>query len=461
MSDPVPQIEVNPPPPIQIQIVMGSVGSAQLGGNEPNQIQVATEFDEFLDVIEEEIVELKEETDPFPQYVKDDEIQELISEVGVDESAVQLLIDADITALKNESDPFSQYTTETELDASLDDLGNAFTGQMNSHLNAANPHPIYALDTDLTTAIATHESAANPHDQYALDTVLDTEVNAIKGRLTVLESIQPVENVLRPDVEAYRQRIVAAGGTISTAQLNVIDEAMGMIARYGLLSKILHLSPMVGNYTAALQKLYRHSSETSWELSPTGHSSASYAERTGFIGAVGRRLDSGFNPATAGWDATANSATRLALGFFCSVNRVLSTGNGIDMGCVETNLNDRRLLLTTTPGQTVVDNYSVTGGRTLVPYSTTGFLLGGRDGLTGYLLNSGSPLLFNTLGGASGNRPNANIHFQAFNNLVDGNRFESTNIGRLYMITQGLTTAEAITLSRIMGQLGDDLIAVS
>lgn len=461
MSDPIPQINITTPPSIQIQIVGGNTAGTQLGGNSPVPIQITTEFDEFLDVIEDEIEDLKDEEDPFPQYVKDDEIQELIGDVGLDESAVQAIVNTNVITLKNESDPFPQYTTGIELNTSLDDLGNVFTGQMNSHLNASNPHPQYALDTDLTTAIATHESAVNPHAQYAVATDVNTQISGLDGRVTTLEGAQTTPVTLRADVQAYYDRIIAAGGTIAAGQLNAINNAMNAIARYGLITKVLHLSPMAGNHIGALQKLYRHSSETSWELVATGHSSTSYSERTGFIGAVGRRLDSGFNPATAGWDATANATTRIALGFFCSVNRVLTAGNGVDMGCVETNLNDRRLLLTTTPGQTVVDNYSITGGRTLVPYSTTGFLLGGRDGLTGYLLNSGSMLAFNTLAGISGNRPNANIHFQAFNNLVDGSRFESTNIGRLYTITQGLTTAEAITLSRIMGQLGDALIAAS
>jgi hypothetical protein len=94
----------------------------------------------------------------------------------------------ELTSHTNAADPHPQYATDTALTTAIGDheaaadphpgyaTDAALTSAITAHTQAADPHPGYATDSDVSTAIGNHVAAANPHSQYATNTYVNDQV---------------------------------------------------------------------------------------------------------------------------------------------------------------------------------------------------------------------------------------------------------------------------------------------
>lgn len=150
--------------------------------------------------------------DPHPQYVKLDKLTQLnakVDKLGQNINGAA----GDLAGHLANPNPHPQYTLKTDHDAhvklfndlkaivdaqgktittqgqTINSQGQSITkvtGDLDTHIKAANPHSQYAKKTDL----ADHSSAANPHTQYLQDSDLDGLKKQVSDLQSIIDGLQ-------------------------------------------------------------------------------------------------------------------------------------------------------------------------------------------------------------------------------------------------------------------------------
>jgi hypothetical protein len=263
---------------------------------------------------------------------------------------------------------------------------------------------------------------------------------------------------LHPDAAAYRDRILSIpGGMISPNQLAALSTAANSIQTAGLRSKVISLYPLAGsNLASAAVKFYQDSHEDGDRLQLLNYSEADYVPATGLKGGWPRRVETGFNPGRSPMqDLAANGAYSSGLGFYCTEQAGVATGNAattVDIYAATTPINTQRAVLINTTNFCSCELYRSTAGgfaRSTAAASRTGFIYGTRINNDFRLYHDAAQIATATPVNDVDIRPLTGLRLQGQSATAFSN-----NRGRLYCLTLGMTDAEAIAFSTIMQTLG-------
>ena len=233
-----------------------------------------------------------------------------------------------------------------------------------------------------------------------------------------------------PDWLAYYNRVIAAGGSLSTTEQNATKTLVADLKSAGIWSSMKAVYPMVGASAAACAQNLKSSSFTG-----TFSSGWTFAS-TGVTGnGTSAYMDTGFNPSL---NLTTTSGHHSA---YLRTN--LSISGQYAYGC-ETNTLNRMVLFPYSFGVGwISDLYDNSQSRiSSNSGNSTGFVLGSRSSSSSHkLFRNGSQIAAST-NSTNGTLPNLNYYISAYNSLNTA-AFYNTNQLAFYSIGDGLTDTQA------------------
>jgi hypothetical protein len=277
------------------------------------------------------------------------------------------------------------------------------------------------------------------------------------GRISAATS-----TALHPDAIAFRDRVLAAGGLIAPYQLVALSNMAQSIQSAGLRPKVWHISPLVGeNLEAIAQRFYFDSTEDG-PLTLVEYTLADYTRQGGLKGGWPRRIDTRIVPSLSPWiDNSLGGGYSCGMGFYCSEVNARDPGiaqtSSADIFAADNPIATTRVNLVNTDNLCRAEAYRSTAGGfvTETTATRTGFIYSTRLNNDFRLYDDGVQIASAAPANDIDIRPTLNrIRFQG----NASNRY-STNRGRLYTLTLGMTNAEAIAFSNIMTTAGLALAA--
>jgi len=245
---------------------------------------------------------------------------------------------------------------------------------------------------------------------------------------------------LNDEATDYINRVIAAGGTITTEQITAINQLVICLKNDGLWNKIISFKPLIGQVAAAHALNLKDGTttfDTTWFGGLLNDSQHSYYG-TKSAGSSGDYGDEALIPSS---DLTLNSATIFA------VTRTNQGISDVEIGCVDVSGNELIIESTSTSnlrarifgGTNGTLNYTKANGNLL------GYVCGSRIGLNDFRIYGDSGQIANTVLLENNALPNVAVYSFALNNNGSdfGNMAAEMSV---YGISEGLTDQESLNL---------------
>lgn len=292
----------------------------------------------------------------------------------------------------------------------------------NIYVGAVNgPSLIYGGFECAFSSIGDGLSDTQAYNFYTSVQIFNTTLNRSVGTPTVSDA----------DAQAFFSRVIAAGGTLTTAERNAVNQLVLDLKANSLWTPMKAIYPMVGSSAAACAQNLKSSSFTGafssgWTFASTG------ATPNG----TSAYMNTGLNP---------NNEFASILSAHISIYSRTQVRGGIDLGVVN---GGAEMTLTADLNLSVfyaIANIGTTNAANITANTSIGFFLGNRQSSTNIKVIQNTTTLATQTNASTNTKPNANVWLAAQNNNGVLN-LPTSRQNAFASIGDGLTDTQATAL---------------